>query len=198
MAKIPFPADVMITRSDLEMVHPGQVVLRSIYGAGSQVLGRGPGHWRGRLEIGETDRASDDQRRAVEAFLSRLRGALNTFEAPIARPSSGSLEAGTKLTATAATLVSGVLTVAVTGAATGLAAGDYVRIGDRLYQLTSDHQGSQFTVEPPAVPAAPAAGQAVVWENVTCLARMAGEDGAGGGWTPDFGGPWVLDWIEVT
>ena len=47
MAKIPFPAGVMITRSDLEMVHPGQVVLRSIYGAGSQVLGRGPGHWRG-------------------------------------------------------------------------------------------------------------------------------------------------------
>ena len=198
MAKIPFPADVMITRSDLEMVHPGQVVLRSIYGAGSQVLGRGPGHWRGRLEIGETDRASDGQRRAVEAFLSRLRGALNTFEAPIERPGSGSLEAGTNLTVKMAVLKAGALKITVKGARTGLAAGDYVRIGDRLYQLTSDHQGSRFTVEPPAVPLAPAAGQAVVWENVTCLARMAGEDGAGGGWTPDFGGPWVLDWIEVT
>ena len=198
MAKIPFPPGVMITRSDLEMVHPGQVVPRSIYGAGSQVLGRGPGHWRGRLEIAETDRCSDDQRRAVEAFLSRLRGALNTFEAPIERASSGSLAAGTKLTVSMAALSSGVLTVTVTGAAEGLLTGDYVSIGDRLYQLTSDHQGSQFTVEPPAVPTAPAAGQAVVWENVTCLARMAGEDGAGGGWTPDFGGPWVLDWIEVT
>ena len=145
MAKIPFPAGVMITRSDLEMVHPGQVVLRSIYGAGSQVLGRGPGHWRGRLEIAETDRCSDDQRRAVEAFLSRLRGALNTFEAPIERASSGSLEAGTKLTVSTAMLSSGVVTV--TGAAEGLLTGDYVSIGDRLYQLTSDHQGSQFTVE---------------------------------------------------
>ena len=134
----------------------------------------------------------------METFLSRLRGALNTFEVPIERPGSGSLDAGTKLTASTATLVSGVLTVTVTGAAEGLLTGDYVRIGDRLYQLTSDHQGSRFTVEPPAVPPAPAAGQAVVWENVTCLARMAGEDGAGGGWTPDFGGPWVLDWIEVT
>ena len=197
MAKIPFPAVVMITRSDLEMVHPGQVVLRSIYGAGSQVLGRGPGHWRGRLEIAETDRCSDDQRRAVEAFLSRLRGALNTFEAPIERASSGSLAAGTKLTVSMAALSSGVLTVTVTGAAEGLLTGDYVSIGDRLYQLTSDHQGSQFTVEPPAVPTAPAAGQAVVWENVTCLARPAGEDGAGGGWTPDFGGPWTIDWEEA-
>ena len=196
MAKIPFPPGVMITRSDLEMVHPGQVVLRSIYGAGSQVLGRGPGHWRGRLEIAETDRCSDDQRRAVEAFLSRLRGALNTFEAPIERASSGSLEAGTKLTASAAPLSSGVVTVTVMEEAVGLLTGDYVRIGDRLYQLTSDHQGSQFTVEPPVVPTIPEAGKAVVWENVTCLARMAGEDG--GGWTPDFGGPWVLDWIEVT
>lgn len=198
MAKIPFPEGAMITRSDLEMAHPGQVVLRSVYGAGSQVLGRGPGHWQGRLDIGETDRCSDGQRRAVEAFLSRLRGALNTFEVPIERASAGSLEAGTKLTATAATLVAGVLMVTVTGPAEGLTAGDYVRIGDRLYQLTSDHKGSRFTVEPPAVPAIPATGEAVVWENVTCLARMAGEDGAGGGWTPDFGGPWVLDWIEVT
>ena len=71
----PRVAGVMIKRADLEMVHPGQVVLRSIYGAGSQIMGRGPGHWRGRLEIAETDRCSDDQRRAVEAFLSRLRGA---------------------------------------------------------------------------------------------------------------------------
>lgn len=197
MAKIPFPAGAMITRSDIEMVHPGQVVLRSIYGAGSQVMGRGPGHWRGRLEIGETDRASDGQRRAVEMFLSRLRGALNTFEAPIERASSGILAAGTKLTMRTAVLKAGDLKITVRGARTGLAAGDYVRIGDRLYQLTSDHQGSQFKVEPPAVPAASASGKAVVWENVTCLARMAGEDGAGGGWTPDFGGPWTIDWEEA-
>ena len=24
-----------------------------------------------------------------------------------------------------------------------------------------------------------------------------GEDGAGGGWTPDFGGPWTIDWEEA-
>ena len=194
MALIDFPSGVPIVRADLEMDHPGQVVLRSIYGAGSQVLGRGPGHWRGRLEIAETDRPSDDQRRAVETFLSRLRGALNTFEAPIERASSGSLEAGTKLTVSTAMLSSGVVTVTVTGAAEGLLTGDYVSIGDRLYQLTSDHQGSQFTVEPPVLPAA---GQAVVWENVTWLARPASEDGAGGGWTPDFGGPWTIDWEEA-
>ena len=196
MASIPFPSDVLITRSDLELVHSGQVVLRSIYGAGSQVLGRGPGSWRGRLEIAETDRASDAERRAVEAFLSRLRGALNTFEVPLHRPSSGSLEAGTTLTTSAAAIPSGVLEITVTGAAAGLAAGDYVRIGGRLYHLTADHQNSKLTVEPPL---APAKNLPVIWEDATCLARLAGDNerSAGGGWTPEFGGPWTIDWEEA-
>ena len=197
MALIPFPSGDWVIRSDLALLHPGQIVLRSIYGAGSEVFGRGPGHWAGRLEIAQTDRATDAQRRAVETFLSRLRGRENVFEVPIERPSAGTLTAGTALVASGTAISSGALEITVTGAASGLVAGDYVRMGDRLYQLVTDHQNSTFTVEPPALPPA---GVAVVWENVTCLARLGGEgreSGLSSSWTPDFGGPWVIDWEEA-
>ena len=43
MALIPFPSEALVTRSELALQHPGQRVLRSLYGAGSQVLARGAG-----------------------------------------------------------------------------------------------------------------------------------------------------------
>ncbi len=197
MALIDFPSGVPIARSDLALQHPGQIVLRSIYGAGTQVYGRGPGHWSGRIEIAESDISTDAQRRAVETFLAQLRGAENTFEVPIERPSAGDLTEDTSLTVSAAAISSGELEVTVSGATDGLVAGDYVRIGVRLYLLTSDLDTSKCTVEPPAVPDT---SEDVVWEDVTCLARLA--VGGGGGaipllWTPDFGGPWAIDWEEA-
>ncbi len=198
MALITFPSSVLIVRSDLGLIHPGQTVQRSIYGPGSQVLSRGPGHWAGRLEIAETDTASDAQRRAVEVFLSLLRGAENTFEVPIGRPSSGTLAADTTMTASAAAISSGELEITVSET-TGLVAGDYVRIDDRLYQLVTDHASSTFKAEPPSTPVTSSSPE-VVWEDVTCLARLAGRDrGAGlaSPWIPDFGGPWVIEWEEA-
>ena len=194
MALIQFPSTALITRSNLNLAHPGQTVLRSIYGSGSQVLGRGPGYWRGRLEIAETDHASDGQRRQVELFLTCLRGAENTFEAPILRPSSGTLEAATTLTVSAAAQSAGVVQITVTGAEEGLIRGDYVRIGKRLYQLATDHGSSQFIVEPPVIPLV---GAAVIWEDVTCLARLSPDRRAVSSWTPEFAGPWTIEWEEA-
>lgn len=198
MALIEFPSELLVTRSDLSLQHPGQVVLRSVYGAGTQVLGRGPGYWTGRLEIAETDHPTDAQRRAMELFLTRLRGAENTFKVPLCRPSGGTLTAGTSLEVSASTNTSGVVEVTVTGATTGLVKGDYVSIGGRLYQLTSNQMtnnlgGSKFQVEPPVTPDT---GR-ILWEDVTCLARLAGERRRPAGWTPDFGGPWTLEWEEA-
>ncbi len=194
MALIPFPTGVPIVRSDLELIHPGQTVLRSLYGAGSQALSRGPGYWRGRLELAETDRASEGLRRAVELFLARLRGLENIFEAPIERPAAGVPINRTNLTVGKASNQGGVVTVTVDGAASGLLAGDYVRIGGRLYQLATDHLVNKFAVEPPL---APITGQSIVWENVTCLARLTGEGRARGARTPDFSGPWTIEWEEA-
>ncbi len=43
MALIPFPSSVLVTRSDLSLAHPGQVVLRSVYGAGTPGVESRPG-----------------------------------------------------------------------------------------------------------------------------------------------------------
>ena len=199
MALITFPSSVLVVRSDLGLAHPGQTVLRSIYGAGSQVLTRGPGHWAGRLEIAETDAGTDSQRRSAEVFLARLRGAENTFEVPIERPSGGTLAANTSLTASAASITSGELEITVSETE-GLVAGDYVRIGDRLYQLINDQSDSKFKAEPPEKPAITDPAPSVVWEDVTCLARLLIQDRGSGlatSWTPEFGGPWVIDWEEA-
>ena len=195
MALIPFPSNVLVTRSDLTLTHPGQTALRSLYGAGTQVLGRGPGYWTGRIEIAETDAASEAQGRAMELFLTRLRGLENTFEVPIHRESGGTLEAGTSLTVSAVAKASGIVQITVTGAETGLVAGDYVRIGNRLYQLTTDQAASKFRLEPPVLPVV---GATVVWEEVTCLARIAHERRPPLLLrSPDFGGPWTIEWEEA-
>ncbi len=194
MALIPFPPGVPVTRSDLALAHPGQIVLRSPYGGGTQVLGRGPGIWSGRLEIGPADRASVADRRAVEAFLARLRGAGNTFEAPLHRPSGGSLVAGAELSVQAAGIYAGGLRVWADGSSEGLVAGDYVRIGERLYQLVSDLRGGRCELEPPATPSA---GRGIAWEGVTCLARRTGPEREPWRLDPDFAGPWAIEWEEA-
>lgn len=193
MSLIDFPSELLVTRSDLSLQHPGQVVLRSVYGAGTQVLGRGPGYWMGQLEIAETDHNTDSQRRAMELFLTQLRGAENTFKVPLYRPSGGTLAKGTVLSVSSATNTSGVVEVTVTGAASGLVKGDYVSIGNRLFQLTSGLDAFKFEVEPPVTPS----GGSILWEDVTCLARLKGERRRPSSWTPDFGGPWTLEWEEA-
>ena len=195
MALITMPLAVVdqITRSDISLGHPGQSVLTSLYGSGSQVLGRGPGYWNGRLQFGQTDRYTDGTRAAVDLFFARLRGALNTFEAPLFRPSRGSLAAGTVLTVDS--VASG--TINVTGALVGLVAGDYVSIGERLYQLSSDLSGGAFDFEPPFDPAV---GDQVKWENVSCFARLSGrsvERGVVSPRTMDFTGGWSIEWEET-
>ena len=195
MALIPMPLAVVdqITRSDISLGHPGQVVLTSLYGTGSQVLGRGPGYWNGRLQFAQTDKYSDGTRAAIDLFFAQLQGATNTFEAPLFRPSRGALAAGTVLTVDS---VAGSL-VNVTGASVGLVAGDYVSIAERLYQLSSDLVGGAFNFEPPLPPAM---GDQIRWEAVSAFARLAGssvETGVVSPKTPDFSGGWSVEWSEA-
>ena len=195
MALITMPLAVVdqITRSDISLGHPGQVVLTSLYGSGSQVLGRGPGYWNGRLQFAQTDKYSDGTRAAIDLFFAQLQGATNTFEAPLFRPSRGALAAGTVLTV--GSVAGGVVTV--TGALTGLVAGDYVSIAERLYQLSTNLVGGAFNFEPPLPPAM---GDQVKWENVNCFARLSGravESGVASSRTRDFSGGWSIEWEEA-
>ena len=76
MALITMPLAVIdqITGSDISLGHPGQVVLTSLYGSGSQVLGRGPGYWNGRLQFAQTDKYSDGYPRGHRSFLCPVAG----------------------------------------------------------------------------------------------------------------------------
>ena len=182
-----------ITGSDISLGHPGQVVLTSIYGSGSQVLGRGPGYWTGRLSFGQTDKYSDGTRAAIDLFFARLQGAVNTFEVPLFRPSKGSLAAGTVLTVDS--VAGGV--VNVTGASAGLVSGDYVSIAERLYQVSSDMAAGAFAFEPPL---APTLGSQIQWENPVAFARLSGrsvESGIPSSLTPDGASGWSIEWVEA-
>ena len=195
MALITMPLAVVdqITRSDISLGHPGQVVLTSLYGSGSQVLGRGPGYWNGRLQFAQTDKYSDGTRAAIDLFFAQLQGATNTFEAPLFRPSRGSLAAGTVLTV--GSVAGGI--VNVTGASVGLVAGDYVSIAERLYQLSSNLTAGSFSFEPPLPPAM---GDQIKWENVTVFARLSGnsvESGIPSSRTRDFSGGWSIEYSEA-
>ena len=152
----------------------------------------GLGYWNGRLQFAQTDEYSDGTRAAIDLFFAQLQGATNTFEAPLFRPSRGTLAAGTVLTVDS--VAAGV--VNVTGALTGLVAGDYVSIAERLYQLSTDLTAGAFSFEPPLPPAM---GDQVRWENVTCFARLAGgvvESGVAASLTLDGGG-WGIEYSEA-
>ena len=84
MALITMPLAVVdqITRSDISLGHPGQVVLTSLYGSGSQVLGRGPGYWNGRLQFAQTDKYSDSTRAAIDLFFAQLQGSYQYLRGP--------------------------------------------------------------------------------------------------------------------
>ena len=195
MALQTLPNDIHVTRSDLMFRTPGDTELSSIYGAGSQSLGRGQGFYSGVLGFKISDFNSQDVRRYIELLLVRLRNVSHTLRVPLNRPSGGSLAGGTALTVSSSLLSGGTLTVTVTGAATGLIAGDYVQISGRLYILDTDLDANQFQILPLIKPTD---GDPIVWEDVYAIGKVDREsDGIVSPHTPDFSGPWSIPWNEV-
>lgn len=202
MANLTLPDDVKIVISNLSLIHPGQVVHRSLYGAGSQVLARGPGYWSGRLRIGEMDNAEKDVRAGMESFLARLKGQENTFDVPIFRPTRGELAEGTTIEVSSSSInSSGELVVTFSGdSADGdLVLGDYVSIGNRLFQLIADtvynSSGSTMKLSPPH-DGDWTSGVDILWEEVVCRGRLVNSS-VPNVHSPDFGGPWELEWEEA-
>ena len=110
------------------------------------------------------------------------------------RPSRGTLAAGTVLTVDS---VAGAV-VNVTGALTGLVAGDYVSIAERLYQLSSNLVGGDRSIS--NRPCRPLMGDQVKWENVTVFARLSGrsvESGVVVASDARFLGGWSIEYSEA-
>ena len=187
-------ADIQVVRSDLRFRTPGDVGLPSIYGAGGQTLGRGPGFYSGVLELKGSDFNSENIRRQAELLLVLIRRADNSLRIPIKRPSGGTLAAATVLTITAAAITGGELTITASGAVAGLIAGDYVSMSSRLYMLTENMAAGAFSAEPLVLPTV---GAAIIWESVHVIGKVDRQsDGLAAPHTADFSGPWSIPWDE--
>ena len=183
------------------LIFPGQVRLQSVYGTGSQVIDRAPGHWQGTVDIAQvstrrgTGPAVD---RDIRALIADLQGIANTVNIPIHAPSAGGVATGTVMTISGTPAITGGRVEVDTNyshATARLQKGDYVRIGLRLYILAANQRGSGvLTLAPTALPATGAT--TVVWEDVTLHARVLGEIDE---WrrTPSFTGPWSFQYEEV-
>ena len=205
MANFKFP-DVSIVDSRLWLVHPGQKPHVSPYTGGYQVARRSGGHWRGVLVFGFLGASLEDQKtlRKIESFAARLEGMVNTTDAPIFRPSGGNVASGLVCTFNGERASSGggiaKLLWSKHVEKGRLKGGDYVRIGNRLHILLLDMQARRTNAEivvRPRIDPLPPIGTPVVWEDVTVRCRVANLSVWGGAEvTPEWKGPWEMEWVE--
>jgi len=193
MATVPFPAAALVTEVTLELRTPGRVKHRSVYTGETQILSRGPGYWGGTVTIGATDSGTAAIRAEVEEFLARIAGWANEFRLPVRRPSRSGLAAGTVLRATAARFDgAGRVQLTYDGSAS-IPDGDYVTVADRLYIATGGEGNRYLPARLPTVPGA------ITWEAPYVLARLGSDspDPVSSPLSPDWGGPWVIEWEEA-
>lgn len=214
MSNIVFPSDVEIIDSRLWTVYPGQEAHRSPYTGGHEVVTRSYGNWMGVLIFGFLDYSAEDQvkRRDIEAFAAELEGMENTTDAPVDRPNGGGLGDGVAISfgglSNALPLGSEILFSSPSEIEAGrkLVRGDYVRIADRLHIVMAESvvfisspSGSAGLLKVrPRLEVVPAVGSAILWNDVTVRCRASSMET----WrdteaTPEFYGPWQMEWIEV-
>lgn len=181
----------------------------SPYTGGFEVVTRNYGRWMGVLIFGFLDFSPEDQgvRRDIEAFVAELEGMVNTTDAPIHRPSGGSLGSNRAITFSAMSpggAERGEL-VFSSGSAMGaeaLVRGDYIRMADRLYVLAADSvslagQAGGLMKVRPRVEVVPAVGTPIVWKDVTVRCRASSlKTWENTEATPEFFGPWQMEWVE--
>ena len=187
MALIPFPSGLSFENESLGLVWPGQAALRSPFTAHTQVLTRGSGIWRGSAHFPPT--TSEAERRAIERFFARLEGQRNWTELPIDAPAPDTTDEPTVSSVTAS---DGSLVTELSGDPM-YAAGDYLRVGDRLALVDERIEANRYRLLPQAVWTA---GDAVK-PGATVLARRASGSELLSPHSPDFHGPWIFDWIEA-
>ena len=188
MALLTWPSGILVTSSSLELV-TGDAAYESGVSDTVTTLRRRAGRWAGQTDFG-LEELSSATVRAVEAFLAALDGALNVSEVPIHRPTPPTVPAGLEVSSTA--FSDGQIETTMSAALTDVAVGQYLRVGNRLRVITAVVSGTVVVLSPQVADSAGVSVEA----GATVRASRAPGSRTILPRTPDFAGPWTLEWVE--
>ena len=189
MAEVSFPSGAAITAMHVEPWLPGQIALASPFTGTVQVLDRGYASWRGAADIAVVD--EDGDAKAVEAFLASLEGQANFTLLPLNRPTVGASDSAT--VSAIVNAADGTISHQLSDALT-VAAGDWLANGTRVYAVrTVAAVGQELTLDPQV----PLEIGSAIGEALTIRAMRQAVRARPMRRTPDFWGPWRLDWQEA-
>lgn len=192
MANVAFPT-APLSRCDISLTWPGQVIHTGIYTNERQVLERGVGVWQGSIMWDVRSRSNQDAEIVgIETFLHQLGGAANTFDVPIPRDQSSRFAEGTIVRVNAMLRTGSTMRLTL-DANTGLQLGDFINISNMLFQCVSGHVGGVVQVSPYRPLDIPTAGLGIDWSNPTLRARRTSADSVANPRDLDWAGPWTLD-----
>ena len=194
MAEIPFPSVAKIRRVPMSIIHPDQLVQRSIFTGTRQVLNRGYGIFAGTVEIElkHSSPATDIEAGEIESFLNALEGEENFVRLPVHRPT---ISAPSAAISSVINSVDGTIsfTLAVAPmAADGFRAGAVVSVGKRMFMLRPLGPGGIVTLDPQV----PLPLGSVLQPTTTVRAHRARNSRNPSLRTPSLWGPWSLEWEE--
>ena len=194
MAEIPFPSVAKIKSLPLHVIHPDQLIQRSIFTGTRQVLNRSYGIFAGTVEI-ELKHSSDVTDREageIESFLNALKGSENFTRLPVHRPTIDAPSAAISSIITGADgTISFSLAIAPT-AAQGFRAGAVVTVGKRMFMLRPLRQGGVVTLDPQI----PLPLGSVLQPTTTVRAHRPADSRTPSRRTPSLWGPWSFEWEE--
>ena len=193
MAEIDFPS-VKLNQFSLRPTAPNIIRHSSVFAAKEQVHSRGNMFFLGTLTWARRNIATHlEDMVAIETFLTRAYGPVNTFKVPVPRDQEKRyVSEEVELTGdmNISGLTNGVFESTFNGTV-GLLVGDYFNAGSRLHVIVAA-TGAAYT----AAPALVGAPTRISWSAPKLNARMATDSldlPRTGGW----GGPWTFDVQEV-
>lgn len=172
------------------------LALQSPWTRESQIFEMQGAHWTCDVTFRNLD---DGQQRELAAFLDSLRGPTNVVALPVWIHDVAQGTAGGTILATGAAHSKVVVMTGATGASPTFKRGDLIRIGGRLYRVTTDAgQAAGRAVVSIAPPLRAAAASAVVsLTELTCPMRLTGDDEAMGRFRPKPFGDFSLGFVEA-
>ena len=190
MGLVTFPAPILddVTSLDLIPVVPGQVAQVSPFTGSMQVLSRGAGSWSGSMTIAQMDGKTEARAKAVEGWLAIMSDLRHTCELPLERDTF----AGNNTSITSITSSNDRLIYRLGSAGTGLVAGDFVRVGNRLMVVAERIRSRDFYLWPEIT--------GIIGEAVSPATSILVRAQSGQRPLPrsaEFWGPWSFPWQEA-